>query len=858
MSTVAHFTEELQPTDGGRLSKFNKRLAWTLWNKQETKRHLEELERIKGLLNMWLAVDIWDVGQQLQNDHTEQRLDHDRILTSVKDAARDQKQHHDAAKREKIIEWMSPLNFFQRQADIFSTLQPGTGEWLLADSRFQDWLSGFGKILWCRGMPGSGKTVLASLVINHLEARFSNDGIGVACIYLNHKESETQSLTNLLAGIWRQLVLHKCIPDVVENLYERHRERQTRPSLDDFVGTVNFAVAQYSKVHLVVDALDEYPEVQRNLLLEYLATMGCGVNLMITSRPHISLDGSFPNFKMQTLEIRATEDDIRKYTHVHILRSPRLSKHARARPELCDEIETKIISNVQGMFLLAKLHIESLTTKNTVKAVWEALQHLPKDLKLTYDEIMERIDRQNEEDRQLAHLALTWVANAKRPLSVAELREALAIEPGAASLDNDNLLDLDIIISVCAGLITVDVSTVRLIHYTTQQYLDSIQADRFPDAQTEITSRCLTYMSFKEFSALPGYWEGIGSHKLIQQHPLLLYAQYCLIHATGQPEVVLQSRIIEFLQQACRWRDFWRMCHSWSAKPDHELVAPWTYPQPGWPSSASPLWIAAASNLQTITRSLLSQMDGDIEHSALYGALYYGHLPMLRLLIEGGADVNAKGGEYGTTLHAASYWGQEAAALLLIEAGAELDALGKEECGTPLQAASYAGHDAIAQLLVEKGADVNNPGRHRGSALHVAALNGHDMLARRFIEMGAGVNIATGYYATALQAAALRGHESVVRLLLEKGANVNTQGGPYGTALQAAAYEGHHGVVQLLIEKGANVNAQGGRYGSAVNAASYEGHEAIVRILIQKGADRGVCTNRGRRYRTVLGRRFGC
>jgi hypothetical protein len=42
---------------------------------------------------------------------------------------------------------------------------------------------------------------------------------------------------------------------------------------------------------------------------------------------------------------------------------------------------------------------------------------------------MDRIESQNEEDRNIAKRILIWIANAKRPLSVAELREAIAIEP---------------------------------------------------------------------------------------------------------------------------------------------------------------------------------------------------------------------------------------------------------------------------------------------------------------------------------------------------------------------------------------------------------------------------------------------
>lgn len=166
-----------------------------------------------------------------------------------------------------------------------------------------------------------------------------------------------------------------------------------------------------------------------------------------------------------------------------------------------------------------------------------------KNLEHTYHEAMDRIDGQSVEDRQLGLLALTWVANAKRSLSVSELREALAVDADSTFLDTDNLLDMDIILAVCAGLITIGTHRdVRLIHYTTQDYLDSIQPDRFPLAHTIIVSTCLKYLSFTEFDD--------PSESLETHHPLLGYAEYCLMHVPGQPEIELQERIIDFLVHA--------------------------------------------------------------------------------------------------------------------------------------------------------------------------------------------------------------------------------------------------------------------------------------------------------------------
>jgi hypothetical protein len=77
---------------------------------------------------------------------------------------------------------------------------------------------------------------------------------------------------------------------------------------------------------------------------------------------------------------------------------------------------------------------------------------------------------------------------------------ALAIEPGSKELDNDNMTDIVIILSVCAGLVIIEEhsSLVRLVHFTAQNYLDRIQTEKFPDAHFQITQSLLTYLQFEE------------------------------------------------------------------------------------------------------------------------------------------------------------------------------------------------------------------------------------------------------------------------------------------------------------------------------------------------------------------------
>ncbi|KAJ7844658.1 hypothetical protein B0H13DRAFT_126803 [Mycena leptocephala] len=219
------------------VQKSSSRLTWSMWGKEDVQKGLSTIERFKTLLSVWLGADISDSAQVIEcaisDLSEEQRVDHRYIITSLNRSARDQQDHHDrttstlksateeqrinhnyllksvrgiarnqeqyltAEERDRIIEWYSSINFFLRQADILNSRQPGTGQWLLEHHLFKKWKSGVTKTIWCRGMPGAGKTVLVSIVVDNLRAELESETIGIAVIYLSHKETETQSPTNL-------------------------------------------------------------------------------------------------------------------------------------------------------------------------------------------------------------------------------------------------------------------------------------------------------------------------------------------------------------------------------------------------------------------------------------------------------------------------------------------------------------------------------------------------------------------------------------------------------------------------------------------------------------------------------------
>jgi hypothetical protein len=120
-----------------------------------------------------------------------------------------------------------------------------------------------------------------------------------------------------------------------------------------------------------------------------------------------------------------------------------------------------------------------------------------------YQKAMERIDGQKSGFQWLAKTVLSWITCAKRPLTTSELQHALAVNAGDRELDKDSFREIGDMVSVCAGLVTVDIeSNIRLVHFTAQEYLETKEMQWFPNAEINITKTCVTYLSFDRFGGI--------------------------------------------------------------------------------------------------------------------------------------------------------------------------------------------------------------------------------------------------------------------------------------------------------------------------------------------------------------------
>jgi Cdc6-like AAA superfamily ATPase len=257
--------------------------------------------------------------------------------------------------RRIILDWLSPIDYAPQQSDFISRQQEGTAQWLLNSDEFQEWLKQSTQTLFCPGIPGAGKTIITSIIIDHLWTKFQNDtSIGIAYLYCNFRRQYEQKPADLLASLLKQLVQEQTsIPEGMKSLYKHHKDKRTRPSFDEISKVLHSVVADYSRAYIIIDALDECqvsdgrgPDVDRKKLLSEIFDLQAktGAGLFATSRfvPEIvkQFEGSL------SLEIRASDEDVQRYLDGQISKLPLF---VLRNPDLQKEIKTEIIKATGGM-----------------------------------------------------------------------------------------------------------------------------------------------------------------------------------------------------------------------------------------------------------------------------------------------------------------------------------------------------------------------------------------------------------------------------------------------------------------------------------------------------------------------------
>jgi Cdc6-like AAA superfamily ATPase len=253
-----------------------------------------------------------------------------------------------------ILDWLTKTTYGPKQTDNFSRRQKGTGRWLLESDEFLKWRVEAKQTLFCPGIPGAGKTVLTSTVVDDLRTKFRNDdSVGIAYLYCEFNRQDQKPI-DLLLSLLRQLIQRRPpVPENLKSLYEQHSKDDTKLSFGEVLQILEFIVHTYSRAFIIIDALDEcqVSEGGRNKFLLEIFNLQTktGANVFATSRPIPDIVHEFEKQKSISLPVRASNEDIRTYLDPRMSELPLFVQYS---PPLQEEIKTAILEAADGMYVL--------------------------------------------------------------------------------------------------------------------------------------------------------------------------------------------------------------------------------------------------------------------------------------------------------------------------------------------------------------------------------------------------------------------------------------------------------------------------------------------------------------------------
>ena len=481
-----------------------------------------------------------------------------------------------------------------------------------------------------------------------------------------------------------------------------------------------------------------------------------------------------------------------------------------------------------------------------------------------YSETLSRIKGQGEEEARLGMATLMWISHSEQPLKADELCHALGVEIGSLDLEGDNVPSIGTLLGSCQGLATVDkeASTIRLIHFTLQEYLRA-HPQLFNKAHSTMAETCLSYLNshqvralstspsrdlrgtpFLEYSSL--YWGVHAKRDLSDRARLLALKLFDDYSNHISPKILLDA------QKPPHYLDFYNPSgfsdlHCASFFGIVEIVAGFVemeYCDINQTDfiDCTPLMWAARNGHDGVVKILLGRGDinpdkPDIEDQTplLYAAMN-GHEGVVKILL-GRYEVNPdKPAKYGQTplLYAAMNGHEEVVKILLGRHEVNPDKPDKRG-RTPLRCAAESGHEEVVKTLLGRD-DVNpdRPDKYSKTPLWWAAKNGHEGVVKTLLGRDdVNPDKPDLWSQTPLSCAASNGREGVVKILLGRDDVYPDNPDTFGqTSLLGAAKNGHEGVVKMLLDRDDVDPDKLDQYGlTPLSYATYHSYTTVIALL---------------------------
>ena len=786
--------------------------------------------------------------------------------------------------RRRLLQCLSSTNPDSRHKALRMICHPGSGQWLLKDERYIKWkLSSVASGIICHGIPGCGKTVLVSTIIEDLRL-----AANIVYYYCDHANMQSLTLEEIYGSLLKQLVvLERSSEEALKLLMDACDRGFRKPDHMELEDLLTRVMVLSGSISLLLDGLDECAEeTQRSLVSMFdriFAQRECETKILLTCRSEHWVVQETDSYSQCPITERMLSADIDNFVDESV--QERIKRRSlRLRDSgLQTHIVTELVSKAKGMFLWVQFQLDELCRAASDNEVREILADLPEGVGGTYIRILRRISKSRHRS-ELCRRIFLWVACARRPLRVGELQEAVAIESNTQTWDVD-IPDPDRLFEICQGLVirSEDDDKVRFAHHTVHQFL--LEKDIYtqstdstgvtnewtlehlflsaPEAELEISKLCLAYLSLSDFeTALTKPPTGIVIPVEPRLFPVALGIPKRFVsvahHVLGNPSEVTVPALTVSLPIGRRWK---------SKNPSPDMCNKYVlldYVISFWPEHTKHIG-AEGPVYRRLKRLVLEKelpfefrpwganqhygIDGckgcfDPDNTALsLGRLPYmnlfrwaaqsGHMPLFKIIDHVDAYLSHEK-PLGESLISACRTDCTEMVLMMLKSGTMQHAI--NVVAKAISVLCEMGYSATLQAVVDARFTTDSMVFVLDCQIsHYSPFNGDPMVT---LNWGIGRN--------PLQTAAMRGYAKCVDalILLPRFLDLDEWSVEAGwTALHHAADAGHHKIVSKLIQAGSSKELVDRTNETALVKAVNGDKLETVRVLVKAGANVNVGCN---------------
>ncbi|KAF8541819.1 hypothetical protein BDD12DRAFT_667923, partial [Trichophaea hybrida] len=400
--------------------------------------------------------------------------------------------------------------------DKISDEHRGSLEWLWVHPKYKEWsASTTSSLLFIEGKPGSGKSTLAKYFEKNLLKREPNARLSTVARYFytfrgtKLEGTHENMLRSLLYSILEQN------ESTFFHFQQEFRNVQLRNPSEwpyEILKTVLSSFANHPSakpLYLILDAMDESMEDDRRNIIKLLCDLclkekPCNIKVFLASRPLVGLKGSIEEYQVIRMQDENT-DDISRFADNFLKRDLGLTR------EILHYATNYIAENAQGVFVWVALVKSELLriaeTGCTNAEIVDRLKSLPAELEDLYALMFSRLENSDSRDIQDGIKLFRFVLFALRPLTVEELRDAIAIPfdyNPSFEFQQNRTTAIERRIEHCGGnfLEIKEDGTIQFMHQTARDFLIRTIPDssilmfeiKDEDANRAITTLLIRYL----------------------------------------------------------------------------------------------------------------------------------------------------------------------------------------------------------------------------------------------------------------------------------------------------------------------------------------------------------------------------